>query len=105
MRLWKLWRRERVEALLNGPYAGPASALLDFCKAMTGPTALIDFIKTGPWAGADADTRFEILALLDTLIVKRREKIGLAPFDDSLPQQQPNAFLILRARLSGEFSA
>jgi hypothetical protein len=99
LRLWKLWQRERLEAVLTGPYAEPAKALLNFCKTMTSPTALIDFVKAGPWKDADADVRFLILALLDAVIIKRRERAGQVPFDDALGEPQ-NAFLILRALLS-----
>jgi hypothetical protein len=65
-----------------------------------GATALINFIDAGPWHGADRDTRFEILALVDAVIIARRERMGMPPFDDALPGQPDNAFLILRARLS-----
>jgi hypothetical protein len=99
-RLWKRWRREWLDALLAGPCAAPAQALLAFFKTMTGPTALIDFVCSGPWSSADEDTCFEILALADAVIMKRREKMGLAPFDDALPDQPLNAFLILRAQLA-----
>jgi hypothetical protein len=99
-RLWKRWRRERLDALLAGPYAEPAQALLTFFKTMTGPTALIDFIRSGPWSDTDADVQSEILALVDDAIVHRRERMGLPPFDDALPDQSPNAFLILRAQLT-----
>jgi len=98
LRLWKQWRRERLEALLAGPYAEPAQALLAFFKTMTGAGALVEFVMSGPWADADEDVRYEILSL-----VKRRERMGLAPIDDSLPGQPENAFLILRARLGREF--
>jgi hypothetical protein len=102
-RAWRQWRRERLDALLAGPYGAPAQALLAFFKTMAGPTALIDFIKSGPWSSADEGTRFEILALVDAVIMKRREKLGLAPFDDALPDQPLNAFLILRAQLAPQF--
>jgi hypothetical protein len=60
--------------------------------------ALLAFVKQGPWREADSDTRFEILALVDTAIVRLRERDGLAPFDDGLPwsDQPPGAFLMLR---------
>ena len=99
-RLWKKWRRERLEALCGGPYAEAASELLAFCKTMTRPSALIDFVKAGPWSDADVDVRFQILSLLDAAIITRRERMGLAPFDDALPDQPDNLFLILRAWLS-----
>jgi hypothetical protein len=100
LRLWKQWRRERLEALLAGPYAEPAQALLDFFKTMTGAGALVDFLKAGPWADADEDIRFEILALVDAVIVKRREKMGLAPFDDAVGDMPRNAFLLVREQLN-----
>jgi hypothetical protein len=67
---------------------------------VTKPSELVDFITRGPWAGADADTCYEILSLLDTVIIKRRERMGLVPFDDALPGQPDNLFLILRERLA-----
>ena len=86
--------------MFAGPYAEPTQALLAFLKTMTGPTALLDFIKAGPWCDADADVRFEILALVDAAIIQRRERMGLPPFDDALPHQSPNTFLILREQLT-----
>jgi hypothetical protein len=102
LRLWKKWRRERLEALLADPHYGePMRALLDFCKTVTGPSALIDFVKAGPWANTDADIRFEILALVDAVIIRRREKMGKAPFDDSVPwsDEPPHAFECIRELL------
>jgi hypothetical protein len=99
-RQWKRWRRERLEALLQGPYAEPAQALLTFVKTMTSPTALIDFIRSGPWGDADADVRFEILALVDAVIIRRRERMGLPPFDDSIGNRPLNVFLLVRELLA-----
>ena len=62
LRLYKRWRRERLEALLNGPHGEAARALLAFLKTMTTPSALLAVVESGPWATADADVRFEILA-------------------------------------------
>jgi hypothetical protein len=99
LRVWKRWRRERIEALLAGRYGEAAGALLAFLPTMSAPSALIDFVAAGPWADADADTRTEVLALIDAAIIKRRERAGLPPFDDPLPGKQPGAFLILREQL------
>ena len=99
LRAWRCWRRERLEALLAGPYAKAVQALFDFLKTMTGPSALIDFVEQGPWCDADADVRAEILALVDAVIIRRRERIGLAPFDDALPDRPLNVFLVLREHL------
>jgi hypothetical protein len=100
LRQWRRWRRERVEALLQGPYAKSVHVLLAFFRTMAGPKALLDFIRSGPWCDADADVRFEILALVNATIIKRRESMGLVPFDDALPGQPDNVFLILRELLA-----
>jgi hypothetical protein len=100
LRQWQRWRRERLEELLAGPYDEPTQALLTFCKTATSPSALIDFVKAGPWHDADAETRFEILSLLDAVITERREQLRINAIDDPLPHQPDNAFLILRAWLS-----
>jgi hypothetical protein len=97
LRQWRRWRRERFEVLLKGEYAEPARALVEFTKTnMTGPTALIEFVKAGPWHNADSDVRVEILTLVAAVITARREKLEQAPFDDPLPGAPLNAFLILR---------
>ena len=99
-RLWKKWRRGRLEALCCGPHGEAVQSLLTFCKTAPGPSAMVEFVKVGPWTDADLDTRFEILSLLDAVIVKRRERMGLVPFDDALPGQPLNVFLILRELLA-----
>jgi hypothetical protein len=105
-RAWRQWRRECLDNLLaDSRYGEAARALLAFCKTMTTPSALISFIDAGPWREADTEVRFQILSLLGAVITKRRERMGLAPFDDALPGQPDNVFLILRARLSGDFPA
>jgi hypothetical protein len=98
LRSWKTWHRERTSALLAGPYGAQAQALIDFFKVMNSPSELVEFVKRGPWRGADEDVRYEILALVDAVIIRKRDRTGLAPFDDALPftNAPPNAFLILR---------
>jgi hypothetical protein len=100
LRQWRRWRRERFEELLNGPYAEPARALVDFCKTVTSSTALIEFVKAGPWSDADTNVRIEVLTFVDAVITKQRERRSLVPFDDPLPGQPDNAWLILRAWLT-----
>jgi hypothetical protein len=95
-RQWRRWRRERVQELLDGPYAEPAHALLAFLKTTPAPTALLEFVIRGPWATADPETRAEILALLDRHIVTQRERMNLPPFDDALNDTPLNLFLRIR---------
>jgi hypothetical protein len=100
LRQWRRWRRERFEELLNGPYAEQARALIEFCKIMNSPTALIEHVKTGPWRDADPDVRAEILAFIDAVIIARREDMNMDLFDDALPGKPENTFLTLRAWLA-----
>jgi hypothetical protein len=98
---WRSWRRERLETLLAGPHGPAAGELIAFLAAMTlaDAAALLARVAQGPWREADANTRFEILALIDDTIVELRERAGLAPFSDPLPGQPPNVFLLLREAL------
>jgi len=97
--LWRLWRRERVEALLAGPHGDDARALVDFLEQMTlaSTNELVNFIQRGPWREADDDTRFEILSLVDAAIIALREKVELPPIDD--PIDGTDAFLEIRSML------
>lgn len=100
-RRWRQWRRERLEALSASPHYGePMQALLDFIKHTKSPSELIDMIRLGPWFGADDDVRFLVLSLIDAVIVRKREKLGKAPFDNSLPGERNSVFLILREMLA-----
>jgi len=101
-RLWKQWRREQVEALLSGPHGTKAQELLGFLQTMSlsdGPR-LIEFVRAAGWQHVDADTKFEILSLINTAITELRERAGLAPFDDGIPpDEEPTALVIIRELL------
>jgi hypothetical protein len=96
--LWRRWRKERLDALLAGPHAAAASELVTFLNAMTleDGARLIEFVRAADWARADADTKFEILSLINAAITALRERAELPPFSDPLPGEEPTAFLILR---------
>jgi hypothetical protein len=105
----RAWRRRAAarsitagrETLLAGPHGPAARDLIAFLAAMTLADAavLLARVERGPWREANADTRFEILELIDDAIVELRERAGLAPFRDPLPGQPPNVFLLLREAL------
>jgi hypothetical protein len=103
-RAWAAWRQHRVEELCSGPLYGEAArALRDFLEQMkiTDGGKLIAAVKAGPWASADSDTKFEILRLVDTAIVRLRERNDLAPFDDAVPftDRPLTVFQIIREAL------
>jgi hypothetical protein len=98
LRLWKRWRRERLDELLAGPHGTAARELVAFLQAMTldDGTRLVEFIRTAGWERVDADTKFEILSLINTAIMALRERAGLTPIDDALPHEESTTFLIIR---------
>jgi hypothetical protein len=99
-RLWKKWRRERLEALLAGPHAAAARELVAFLQAMVldddDEARLVEFVRAAGWERVDADTKFEVLALINITICTLRERAKLSPINDSLPGEEPTAFLIIR---------
>jgi hypothetical protein len=96
-RLWKRWRRERLETLLAGPHGDAARELVAFLRAMTldGGARLVEFVRAAGWEHADADTKFEVLALINITITALRERAELPPIDDPI-SGHPSAFLIIR---------
>jgi hypothetical protein len=101
LRLWKKWRHERLETLLNGPHAAAAQELVAFLQTMTlnDGARLVKFIRAAGWERANADTKFEVLSLINITITSLRERAGLDPFDDPLPHEPPSTFLSLRELL------
>jgi hypothetical protein len=99
--LWQRAQRERLDALLAGPHGAAARELVAFLQSMTfdDEVRLVEFIRAAGWERADANTRFEILALLDAALIGLRERAGLAGIDDPLMHEAPSAFLILRGIL------
>jgi hypothetical protein len=97
-RLWKRWRRERLDELLAGPHGTAARELVAFLQAMAlnDGARLVEFVRAAGWADVDADTKFEVLSLINATIMALRERAGLTPIDDALPHEEPNAFLIIR---------
>jgi muconolactone delta-isomerase len=98
-RIWRQWRRARLDALLAGPHSAKVQALIAFLEGMTldqGPE-LIEHVRAAGWQRADADTKFEILSLINSAITALRERAGLAPFDDGIPpEEEPSVLVILR---------
>ena len=97
-RLWKKWRRERLETLLAGPHGTAAAELVAFLKAMKleDGARLVELVRVAGWDHADADTKFEVLSLINVAITALRERAELPPINDALPGEKPTAFQIIR---------
>jgi hypothetical protein len=96
--LWKLWRKERLEALLSGPRGNAARELVAFLQAMTldDGDRLVEFVRAADWSRADADTKFEVLSLINATITALRERAKLPAISDALPDEEPTTFIIIR---------
>jgi hypothetical protein len=101
-RLWKKQQQKRRDELLKGAYGAEATRLADLLERMTihDTTALLELVEQGPWRNVDADTRYQVLGMIDRAIIYVRECEGLAPFDDALPGEEPTVFEIIRERLT-----
>jgi len=90
--------------LLEGPHAEHFQKLCKFLDQMTLNDAgiLIDAVKDSVWLSeTDQRAKNDALRLIDNTIIKLREEAGLAPFDDSLMGEPPNAYLVIRKILTG----
>ena len=104
LREWKRWRRERSDMLLEGPLSREYKALLLLVGSLAPESApaLVSYVQRCEWLkGSDLNTRHIILSVVDDAIVRLRMVHGLAPFDDSLPGEEPTAFERIRKHLTG----
>jgi hypothetical protein len=99
---YRQWRHECREALLAGRHGDAARCLIDFLEYMglQDGAALIRLVERQQWRSAGVDTRHKILALIDSAVISLREQHGLPPFDDALPTEPPNIFLLIREALA-----
>jgi hypothetical protein len=68
------------------------------------PSQLVGFVRAIDWSGIDVHTRLVVLHQLADAIMKHREKCGLAPFSDPLPDQPDDVFRIIQ-KIFTEFPA
>jgi hypothetical protein len=103
LRAWLQLQQRQIDDALVGPHGAQIAALLAFLKELSLDRGdeLVKFVRAGGWQSADADTRYLVLRLASSAIVKLREKAGLPPFDDALPfgNEPPTVFQIIRGML------
>ena len=95
--------RTRIDRLLSGPHSGRARRLLSFLQEMTltDGRALIEHLELEGWPEVEREARTDALSLIGVRITHLRERAGLAPFDDPLPGERNNVFLVIRELLGG----
>lgn len=103
--LTKLYRQhvaERKAELLTGPHGKDIKGLLSFMRTMTPSSApaLVKLVESAAWLrGADADTRYGVLSLVNRSIASLRKREGLMPFEDALPGEPLTASEQIKALL------
>jgi hypothetical protein len=106
LRAWRKWHRERLDEVLAGPHAVIATQVVEFLKTMSPGSAgaLLELMRGQAWAAVDADTKFELLHTINDAITRLRERSGLAPIDDALPDQRESAFLLIKETLFPQYA-
>lgn len=104
-REWRKWHEAQLEKFLAGDYADAARELHEFLDAMDLDSAdqLIERVRRGPWLQCDAETRYQVLRMINHAIIYLRESNGYEPFDDPLPEDEPSAFIVIREMLSESY--
>jgi hypothetical protein len=86
---YKAHRRQELADALAGADGAKLKALIEMLDALTLETIphLVAFVRAGGWHTAAASTLFLARCLASETIVKLREKSGLEPFNDPLPDE------------------
>lgn len=92
---YRAWKREKLQALLDGPHGARVRELDRFMKAMglaDGP-ALVARVAAAEWIqDMDRDGRHDLLSLIGRRIALMRERNGLEPFNDGVVGDPPRVF-------------
>jgi hypothetical protein len=98
---WLRFQRRQVDDALVGPHGAALAELIKLLADLTLDQSadLIASLQAGPWRAADPDTRYLVIRLCGSRLVDLREGVGLPPFDDPLPHEPPDVFLLIRELL------
>lgn len=95
-------RQEWMDGVLRGPGGENLTAMLRWVSGIGIDDAdvLIEQVRLAEWLlNGSSDLRFLALVEIDRQIIKLREEADLHPFDDPWPDEEPNAFIIIREML------
>jgi hypothetical protein len=91
--------RAQSMALMESEHGENYRMLLLLLRRLTPQSAseLVNYVKGARWiTRCDADQKFIVLSIIDMAIIRTRIRAGLPEFDDALPGQPDNVFLIIR---------
>jgi hypothetical protein len=86
-------------ALMESEHGENYRILLSLLRRLTLQSAheLVNYIQSAEWiTRCDVDQKFVVLSMIDMAIIRTRIRAGLSEFDDALPGQPDNLFLIIR---------
>ena len=101
---FRRYRRAKAaeyRAALAGPNGELVKELHDALKKLTidQTEILLNAVELYDWSDVSLGSRYTIISMIDDAIVRLREQNGLAPFDDSIFDEDPTVFEICRAKL------
>jgi hypothetical protein len=100
---WKRFHLDELNEALSGIHGTLVAQLMSVLAKMTirDGKILIEFIDAQQWQDIPASIRLVCLHEINSRLIKLREKHGFAPFDDALPSERPNVFLIVKKLMTG----
>jgi hypothetical protein len=99
LRAWKRWHREQLEEALIGLHGSVLIQLMAQLKHLREARELLHFIEAHDWASIDAETRLIVLHEINAAVMRLRERNGMEPIDDPLPDQPDNLFRRIKQTL------
>lgn len=104
-RRWRHDRRRRIrEAVESAEHPGWKDLARILRRLdLERPEELLEHIQNAKWLSeAELDIRYLVLSIIDTAIIRLRERNGLEPFDDALPGEEPTVFELARRMIIPE---
>jgi len=101
LRAWKKFHAEEKAAVLAGPYNATLVELFRMFSAIehVTPAQLVGFVGAIDWGSVDYQTRVVTLHELNAAITRYRERRGLEPISDPLPNEPNSPFRTIKAIL------
>ena len=95
-------KAEHQELLAHVAHGSPYARMLAILKRLPDSAReLVEHLGKGWIACLSAHQKHTVLSMIDARIIHVREMDGRAPFDDPMPGQPDNLFIICRKLISG----
>ena len=97
-RSWRRWHREQREEALQGPHGPMIERLVFILERLSLRSAqlLLPDCRGVDWSAVDEDTKYAALHEVNVAICKMRERNGLAPISDPLPDERENVSRLIK---------